>query len=105
MCPPDDFSQLLTLLIKRLMDADVLLPEEGEALLAEVEEIVRSSDVARQRIVSATAQGHFSILEALLTTTSEESAAGEAQAIVHQILKGEANRDRLDSCQHSRKDD
>jgi hypothetical protein len=75
----------LILAIQRLMDTDVLLPEEGKVLLAEIDEI------ESQECFTA-APSLLPMLEALTHTDRlNKSVAQEARAIVRQILRGESD--------------
>ena len=81
MCSPKEAGPPLTLVIQRLMDADLLHPEEGAALLEEV---------ATSGCASGEAQRPTRQLEALLKADHlNASVAQQAKAIVHQILNVE----------------
>jgi hypothetical protein len=84
----------LSLIIQRLMDADLLLPEEGRALLSEIEAFDLTRDEAHEKRASEHSEPFLPSLEALLQTGRlDTSIAGKAQAIVHQILHGESDPD------------
>jgi hypothetical protein len=81
----------LCLVLQRLMDADLLLPNEGRALLAEVEAFEQAQGDAQGKTEPETASERgeptIAMLEALLRADRlDASIAGQAQAIVRQIL-------------------
>jgi hypothetical protein len=82
----------LALIIQRLMDADLLLPDEGSALLAEVKAFEQTQDGTREDRASQSRNAFLARLEALLQTGSQKtSIAGQAKAIVREILHAESD--------------
>jgi hypothetical protein len=99
MRTPAEAGTPLTLIIQRLMDADLLLPEEGSALLAEVEAFEQEQDktIDIESRASEGREAFLASLEALLQTRSQDaSIAGQAQAIVRQILRREGDQSESD---------
>ena len=80
----------LRLLVCRLLDSDLLLPEEAEALLAEINEFERSAEPGKP----SQSNPHMETLEDILRSNPmPDLAAGEAKAIVHQILRADASQE------------
>lgn len=86
MNSPDPDRVQCALIVQRLMDADLLLPEEGNALLAEIEAWNLPTD-------GADAQTHAErltqALEAIMQTdrldaSSRQAALETAHALIHQ---------------------
>ena len=89
MRPPAEGATPLALVIQRLMDADLLFPEEGSALLAEIEAFAQTRDEAAGGSVSESREPLLRMLEALQQTGRQGASVGEqARAIVQQILGG-----------------
>ena len=89
MCTSAGESTPLSLVIQRLMDADLLLPKEGRALLAEVEAFEQAQGEAIGRTESERGEPTIAMLEALLQADRlDATIVGQAQAIVRQILYG-----------------
>lgn len=82
----------LTLVLQRLMDADLLVPEEGLAILAEIEAFDPAGEVSPGEERPEGIAPLLERLEALLHTGRlEASVAGQAKAIVRQILHTESD--------------
>jgi hypothetical protein len=94
MCPAADENIPLTLVIQRLMDADLLLPEEGIALLTEAKAFDQAQDRVLEGRRSESYKAFLASLEALQQTGCRNaSIAAQAQAIVRQILHKESDPD------------
>ncbi|HLK59063.1 MAG TPA: hypothetical protein VKU00_21055 [Chthonomonadaceae bacterium] len=80
--------QRLSLMVLRLMDADLLLPEEGSALLAEIEALEQARDNATAARVASSCARLLPQLEVLVRTDRlDASTGGQAQEIVRRILR------------------
>lgn len=73
--------QQLSLMVLRLMDADLVLPEEGDALLAEIEALGRAQEETSGPLLR--------MLTALVQSGRLDASIGEqAQEIVRKVLSG-----------------
>ena len=78
----------LTLDVCRLLDADVVLPEEASALVEEIEATARSP-APISAMPAEEREPLFLMLEALVRTDRLDASAGrKAQEIVRRILYG-----------------
>ena len=84
----------LTRTVQRLMDADLVLPDEAGALVEEIEASARSPDEAVSERARENDEPLYLTLEALVRTDRLDASIGEkAQAIVRRILYGTGEPD------------
>ena len=84
MAPNPADIEHLTLIVQRLSDADLILPEEAEALL----EKIAAPGVTPGESPDETGEGLYRMLEALVQTDRQDiPASKEAQEIVRRILE------------------